>query len=91
MKNTAILNQAKQNEKETGISPITAAITGAIIGAGIAIAGTVALENKKNRNKVKQVFINMRDQAVDYMEKMQKKAKSKKNDFDKSLLIEKIE
>lgn len=71
-------NQKKQEVERSGFNPVAAAVTGAIVGAGIAIAGTVALENKKNRKEIKQVFTNIKDQAMGYMEKIQKEIKGKK-------------
>lgn len=63
-------NQKDQVKRKSGFNPVAAAVTGAIVGAGIAIAGTVALENKNNREKIKQVFSDVKDQAVGYMKKM---------------------
>lgn len=42
--------------KKGGFNPVVAAATGAIVGAGVAIAGAVAMKDKKNREKVKEVF-----------------------------------
>lgn len=84
-------NQKKQIVKKSGFSPVAAAVTGAIVGAGVAIAGTIALEDKKNRKEIKQVFTNLKDQAVGYLEKMQNKIKSKKAIIERKVLIDKKE
>lgn len=78
-------NQKKQDEKKGGINPVTVAITGAVIGAGVAVAGAVILKDKKNREKVKQAFTNVKDQAVGYMEDMQKEVKDKKGEVEEKL------
>lgn len=78
-------NQEKQNEKKSGFNPVVAAVTGVVVGAGVAVAGIVALKDKKNREKVKQVLTNVKDQAVGYMEKIQKKVKDKKGNVEKKL------
>lgn len=67
-------NQKKQDAKKGGLNPIVAAVTGVIVGASI----VTALRDKKNREKVKQTLTNVRDQAVGYIEKIQKEVKKKK-------------
>jgi hypothetical protein len=78
-------HQAKQDVKKRGINSTVAAVTGAIVGAGIAIAGTMALENKENRKKIKKAFTDVKDQAAGYMEKIQKEVKDRKDDIEKKL------
>lgn len=56
-------NSKKQDEVKSGISPIAAAVTGAVIGAGIAVAGAVALKDEKNRDKVNEVLGNIKEQV----------------------------
>lgn len=41
---------------------MAAAVTGAVIGMGAAIAGTVVLKDKKNRDKAKKVFFSVKKQ-----------------------------
>lgn len=78
-------NQKKQNEGKGGVNPVVAVVTGAIVGAGVAVAGAVALNDKKNREKVKKVLTNAKDQAVEYVEKMQKEMKEEKGIVEKEL------
>jgi len=78
-------NKKKPDKRKSGIDTVAAAVTGAIVGAGVAVAGAVALKDKKNREKVKQVLNNVKDQAVGYMEKMQKDVKSKKGGVENKL------
>ncbi len=78
-------NQKKQDKRKGNINPVAVAITGAVIGAGVAVAGAVILKDKKNREKVKQAFTNVKDQAVEYIEDMQKEAKDKKGKVEKKL------
>ena len=68
------MTNSKQ-KKKGGVNPVFATVTGAVIVAGAAVAGAFALKDKKNRNKVKKVLTNVKDQAVGYMEKIQKEAK----------------
>ncbi len=71
-------NPKKQDQRTGGLNPVAAAVTGAIIGAGVAVAGAVALSDKNNRKKVKEVLTNVRDQAIGYMEDVQNQAQDKK-------------
>ena len=75
-------DQKKQDNEKSGINPVAAAVTGAVIGAGVIAAGAVAiaLKDEKNRKKVKQTLTNVKRQAVNYMEDMEKQVQGKKND-----------
>ncbi len=64
------MTNSKQNKK--GKASLIAGITGAIVGAGAAVAGAIALKDKKNRDKVKKVFTNVKNQAMGYVKKMKK-------------------
>ncbi|HSA83647.1 MAG TPA: hypothetical protein VLF20_02055 [Patescibacteria group bacterium] len=75
----------KQDEKKGGINPVVAAVTGAIVGAGVVVAGANALKNDKNRKKVKEVLSNVKDQAIEYIEDMQKQAQDKKGEVKEKL------
>jgi len=70
-------------KRKDGISPIIAGVAGAVIGAGI-VAGAV-LSDKNNRERVKKTLIDAKDQAVDYVEGMQKQAKDKKEEVETQL------
>jgi len=67
----------KKKEKR-GVSPFVAAITGAVIGAGVAVASVITFKDKKNRDKVKKVLNNVKDQAEKYVKKSGKKIIVKK-------------
>ncbi len=73
-------NKRKQDDGNGGINPIAAAITGAVVGAGVAVAGMVALKDEKNREKVKEVLTDVKDQAVGIIEDMQKQGQDKKSE-----------
>ena len=62
------------NKNQNTVNPIVAGIAGAVAG-GVAVASAIAMSDKKNQKKVKDVLTNVKDQAVDYMESMQAKAK----------------
>jgi uncharacterized protein YlxW (UPF0749 family) len=62
-----------------------AGVAGAAIVAGVAVASAFVLTDKKNREKVKKVLTNAKDQAVDYMDNMQKKTDKKEKEVEKKL------
>ena len=70
-----------QNKNKSGI----AGAAGAAIIAGVAVASAFVLNDKKNREKVKKVLTNAKDQAVDYMDNMQKKTDKKEKEVEKKL------
>lgn len=81
-------NHKKQNNEKDDINPVAVAAIGVAIGAGVAIAaaGAVALKDKKNRQKVKEMLTNVKDQVVDYVEDVQKQAQDKKIEIEGELV-----
>lgn len=71
-------NQKKQNKPDAGINPLVAGVAGAVVGAGIAVAGAMALKNEKNRAKVMGTLNNVKDQALNLVEDIQNQAGDKK-------------
>lgn len=69
-------------DQNNSISPMVAAVAGAVVGAGVAVAGTMILEDKKNREKIRKVFNNAKNQAINYVENMQKQVKDKKDEVE---------
>lgn len=49
-------NQKKQEEGQKGVSPVAAAIAGAVVGAGVAVAGAMVMKDEKTQAKVKEVL-----------------------------------
>ena len=60
-----------KKDKKT-ISPVQAAVAGAVVGAGVAVAGAVALKDEKNRKQVKKVLHEIKGQAQEYMSELNK-------------------
>lgn len=56
-------HQKKQNDNKN--SPF-ATITGAVL-TGVAIAATMVLNDEKTREKVKKLLLNVKSQAIDYV------------------------
>ncbi len=80
-------HQKKQDKGKSSVNSVVAGVTGAVIGAGIAVAGAaVVLNDKKNREKVKKVLTNVKKQAISYMEGVQKQAQDKKGEVEENSL-----
>jgi hypothetical protein len=71
-------NQKKQDKPNEGINPIVVGVAGAVVGAGIAVAGAMALKDDKNRAKVMGALKNVKDQALDIVDGMQNQVEDKK-------------
>ena len=76
------LNQKKQDDQNR-FNQVAAAVTGAVVGAGIGVAGAVVMGDKNNREKMGKVFTDARDQAVGYVTNIQKNAENKKEEIEK--------
>jgi len=74
-----------KQKKKGSINPVFAAVTGAVIGAGAAVAGVFVLKDKKNRNKVTKVINDVKNQAVGYVEKIQKEISTNKKKIGKNI------
>jgi uncharacterized membrane protein YgaE (UPF0421/DUF939 family) len=79
-------HQKKQDKGKSSVNSVVAGVTGAVIGAGIAVAGAaVVLNDKKNREKVKKVLTSVKKQAIGYMEGVQKQTQDKKDEVEEKL------
>lgn len=63
-------NQNKDDKNKKKINPVMVAVTGAVVG--VAVAGALILKDEKNREKVKEVFTDAKDQAAGFMNDMKK-------------------
>ena len=68
-------------QKNEGISPVLAAVAGVVVCA-VAIAGAVALSDKKNMAKVKGAISNAKDKAKDYVKNVQSKVQGQKKEIE---------
>jgi len=73
----------KQNKKNK--LAVFAGVSGAVVGAGAAIAGAFVLKDKKNRDKVKKVLTNVKGQAKNYLKKINKNIKNEKVELKEKL------
>ena len=60
----------KNQEKDKGFGGLIAA--GVVVGAGVALAATLVLKNKKSQEKIKKVFLDAKDQVKESIEKLKK-------------------
>lgn len=67
-------NNKKQNTGTVGFNPVVVAVTGAVVGAGIAVAGVV-LSDKKNRDTIQKTIGSAKDQVEESLTKDKEKIK----------------
>jgi gas vesicle protein len=77
-------NQTKKTNEN--LSPVVAAVAGAVIGAGVAVAGAVVLGDEERREKIKNAMTDAKDQAVGYIQDMHSLAEEKKGEVKEDLL-----
>jgi hypothetical protein len=80
---------AKQDEVKVGLNPVVVAVAGAVVGAGIAVAGVV-LSDEKNREKVVKAATTIKDDVTQFVEKTQKQIDTEKKILEKRILADKI-
>lgn len=67
------MTKVNQKKDKDSLDTMVAAVTGAVIGAGLAVAGAVALK-EDNRQKMKDALIDTKDKAVKYVDDLQRQA-----------------
>lgn len=68
----------KEDTTKTGFHPVVAAVIGATVGAGVAIAGAAIMADEKKREKVRKVIDTVKNQAMDYVQNIKKQTAEKK-------------
>ncbi len=58
----------KQIHNTNTVNPVVAGIVGVVVGASFAVAGAVAFKDEENHKKVKEMLVDVKDQAVSYIE-----------------------
>lgn len=79
----------KQKDKKNIINSVVgfAGVATAVVAmAGVAVVATMELKDKKNRVKVKKMLVNVKDQAIGYVDTL----KSESNDLEKNHTAKKI-
>lgn len=70
-------NTVQKNNKGR-LGSIVAGVASAVAVAGVAVAATIALKDKKTREKVKKSLEGIKDRAINYVESLEKKPETKK-------------
>ncbi len=80
----------RENKKNTRdkdvINSMVAGAAGAVIGAGVAIAGAAVLRDEKNREKVKYMLSKVKDQATETLHDARDTAMEKKDQVQDKVL-----
>lgn len=70
----------RTNKKGRGISPVVSAIAGSVLGAGVAIAGAIALSKSENRKKVDDAIKSVKNAAEGLVKKAKNESQNKKEE-----------
>lgn len=82
-------SQQKKVKVTAGVNPVIAAVTGVVVGASVAIAGAVALNDEKNRQKVKKILVDVKDQVIGHVEDMKNQEQDKKGGVEEKIAVSK--
>lgn len=77
---------SKKNNNKHNVNSVAAGLTGAVIGAGVAVAGTAILKNEKNRAQLKKILNSAKQKVKEYAADTEKDLKQKKGVIKKELL-----
>lgn len=78
----------KKQETE-GVNPVIVAVAGAIVGAGVAVAGAV-LSDKKNREMIARTVTKVKEDASHLVAETQKQIETEKKALQKRISDDKI-
>ncbi|HBL00178.1 TPA: hypothetical protein DDZ02_00030 [candidate division WWE3 bacterium] len=59
-----VSKRKKQDKERGGVSTVAAAVAGVVVGAGVAVAGAIALSNENNQKKLKGAFTNVKNKVM---------------------------
>lgn len=82
-----MINQQKQHNNNIS-GTVIAEVAGVVAIAGAAVAATLALKDKKTRERIKEATGNIKDQAIGYMKHMQDQGQDKKSEVEEK--VEKV-
>lgn len=75
-----MMQENQSPAKKSSVNPMAAAVAGAVIGAG-----AVILNQKKNRDQIKETFLKVKDTANKHLDKMMQKAAEEKKVLKKAV------
>ena len=71
-------NNQDKKVKELEVSPVVAAITGAVIGAGVAIVSAAVINDEKKTHNIENGFNKAKKDAKDFVDTKEKEAQATK-------------
>ncbi|OIP96370.1 hypothetical protein AUK40_05080 [Candidatus Wirthbacteria bacterium CG2_30_54_11] len=78
-------DQKKQDTGKHGINPVTAAVTGAVVGAGMVAASVLAMNDQANRAQLKGAVSKVKSRAKDVLHDVKKQAQLKRGEIEKNI------
>lgn len=86
------MNDQKMNKQQGAkdeVNPVVIAVAGAVVGAGVAIAGVV-LSDKKNREMIAKTVTKVKEDASHLVAQTQKQIETEKKALEKRISDDKI-
>lgn len=81
------LQKKKEIKNLNTANQVMAAVAGAVVG-GVAVATSMVMSNKKNRDKIKAGLSNAKNQTTEYLDDVKKKALAKKSEVKEKVVKE---
>lgn len=63
---------------KSAMGSVAAGVAGAVALAGVAVAATMVMQDEKTRGKVRNVLMNAKDKAIDYIDTFKTESNTKK-------------
>jgi hypothetical protein len=78
-------NNQDKKVKDLEVIPVVAAITGAVVGAGVAIVSAAVINDEKKNHTIENGFNKAKQDSKDFVETKQKEAKETGNKIEKKV------
>ncbi len=72
--NGVLVKKQSSNGHHNSVTPVVAGMVGAAVGAGVGIAGAIAMRDEKTKAKMIDVLHTVSKKASEYMDNMKKEA-----------------
>lgn len=82
-------HKSDKQEENVGVNAVVVAVAGAVVGAGIAVAGAM-LSDEKNREKIVKAATTAKDDVTQFVEDKQKQIATEKEALEDRIQADKI-
>ena len=79
------MQKKKETKNPNTVNPVVAGIAGAVVG-GVAVATSMVMSNKKNRDVLKAKLTEAKNQTTEYLDDVKKQALAKKGEVKEKVI-----